>query len=135
MYPVAGEKIERALTSSMRGIHGGEIPHQRLRRAGGMYPLDHDSVQRSLSTPPRRLPSERRGGTIPRTHPHATRPRRRAPMKTGMNLLLWTSHVTREHFPLLAELKATGFDGVELPIFEGDVAHYSALGKEIRKNG
>ncbi len=56
-------------------------------------------------------------------------------MKTGMNLLLWTSHVTREHFPLLAELKATGFDGVDLPIFEGDVAHYSALGKEIRKNG
>ena len=35
-------------------------------------------------------------------------------MKTGMNLLLWTTHVTAEHFPLFAELKKTGFDGVEL---------------------
>ena len=26
-------------------------------------------------------------------------------MKTGMNLLLWTTHVTAEHFPLLAKLK------------------------------
>ena len=40
-------------------------------------------------------------------------------MKTGMNLLLWTGHVTDEHFPLLGKLKAAGFDGVELPIFEG----------------
>ena len=27
-------------------------------------------------------------------------------MKTGMNLLLWTGHVTAEHYPLLAKLKA-----------------------------
>ena len=33
-------------------------------------------------------------------------------MKTGMNLLLWTTHVTRDHYPLFAKLKATGFDGV-----------------------
>jgi hypothetical protein len=26
-------------------------------------------------------------------------------MKTGMNLLLWTTHVTAEHFPLFAKLK------------------------------
>ena len=36
-------------------------------------------------------------------------------MKTGMNLLLWTTHVTEEHFPLLAKLKTAGFDGVEMP--------------------
>jgi D-psicose/D-tagatose/L-ribulose 3-epimerase len=56
-------------------------------------------------------------------------------MKTGMNLLLWTSHVTEEHYPLLARLKATGFDGVEVPIFEGDAAHYTAVGKEIKRHG
>jgi D-psicose/D-tagatose/L-ribulose 3-epimerase len=56
-------------------------------------------------------------------------------MKTGMNLLLWTSHVTAEHYPLFAKLKATGFDGVEIPIFEGDAAHYSTVGKEIKKLG
>ena len=26
-------------------------------------------------------------------------------MRTGMNLLLWTAHVTEEHFPLMAKLK------------------------------
>ena len=31
-------------------------------------------------------------------------------MKTGMNLLLWTTHVTAEHFPLFAKLKQTGYD-------------------------
>src|SRR5260370_19925351 len=45
-------------------------------------------------------------------------------MKTGMNLLLWTTHVTAEHFPILAKLKETGFDGVEVPLFEGDAAHF-----------
>ena len=44
-------------------------------------------------------------------------------MKTGMNLLLWTTHVTTEHFPILSKLKQTGFDGVEIPLFEGDAAN------------
>ena len=43
-------------------------------------------------------------------------------MKIGMNLLLWTGGVTAEHFPLLAKLKAAGFDGVELPVFGGTPA-------------
>ena len=46
-------------------------------------------------------------------------------MKTGMNLLLWTTHVTEEHFPLFAKLKKTGFDGVELPLFAGDAGPLS----------
>ncbi len=45
-------------------------------------------------------------------------------MKTGMNLLLWTTHVTEEHFPLFAKLKKAGYDGVELPLFAGDATHY-----------
>jgi D-psicose/D-tagatose/L-ribulose 3-epimerase len=52
-------------------------------------------------------------------------------MKTGMNLLLWTAHVAEEHFPLLAKLKAAGFDGVELPLFDGDAAHYGKIKKEL----
>ena len=35
-------------------------------------------------------------------------------MRISMNLLLWTGFITSEHFPLLAKLKQTGFDGVEL---------------------
>ena len=50
-------------------------------------------------------------------------------MKIGMNLLLWTGHVTEEHVPVLKSLKATGFDGVEVPVFDpSDVAHYRWLG-------
>jgi len=56
-------------------------------------------------------------------------------MKTGMNLLLWTGHVTEELFPLFAALKKTGFDGVELPIFGGDNAHYSRIKKELDNLG
>jgi D-psicose/D-tagatose/L-ribulose 3-epimerase len=48
-------------------------------------------------------------------------------MKIGMNLLLWTTHVTEEHYPQLEKIKATGFDGVEIPIFTGDDAHYQRL--------
>jgi D-psicose/D-tagatose/L-ribulose 3-epimerase len=56
-------------------------------------------------------------------------------MKTGMNLLLWTTHVTSEHFPILARLKETGFDGVEIPLFEGDAAHYKTIAKELKNLG
>jgi D-psicose/D-tagatose/L-ribulose 3-epimerase len=56
-------------------------------------------------------------------------------MKTGMNLLLWTTHVTSEHFPILARLKETGFDGVEVPLFEGNAAHYKTVRKELDNQG
>ena len=56
-------------------------------------------------------------------------------MKTGMNLLLWTAHVTEEHFPIIADIKKTGFDGVEIPVFDGAPAHYAGLKKELDKQG
>lgn len=56
-------------------------------------------------------------------------------MKTGMNLLLWTGHVTEEHYPIMADIKAAGFDGVEIPIFETTVDHYKKLRKELDKQG
>jgi D-psicose/D-tagatose/L-ribulose 3-epimerase len=49
-------------------------------------------------------------------------------MKIGMCMFLWTTHVTRDHEPLLRDIKATGFDGVEVPVFEGDTEHYKRLG-------
>jgi D-psicose/D-tagatose/L-ribulose 3-epimerase len=38
-------------------------------------------------------------------------------LKFGVNLLIWTANFTQQHFPLLPEIKAQGFDGVELPLF------------------
>ena len=46
-------------------------------------------------------------------------------MLLGFNLLLWTTHVTEEHFPLFAALKRAGYDGVEVPIFEGAEDHFA----------
>lgn len=49
-------------------------------------------------------------------------------MKIGMNLLLWTGHVGEAHVPILRALKATGFDGVEVPVFDvSDEGHYRWL--------
>src|SRR5262245_5474628 len=56
-------------------------------------------------------------------------------MKTGMNLLLWATHVTSEHFPILAMLKQAGFDGVEIPLFEGNAKHYSTVKRELDNQG
>jgi D-psicose/D-tagatose/L-ribulose 3-epimerase len=52
-------------------------------------------------------------------------------MNYGMNLLLWTAHVTDAQLPLCEELKAMGYDGVELPMFELEPAHYERLGKQL----
>lgn len=49
-----------------------------------------------------------------------------------MNLLLWTGHVTQDHVPILRALRDTGFDGVEVPVFDpSDTAHYAALGRVL----
>lgn len=56
-------------------------------------------------------------------------------MKFGMNLQLWTLHVTEQHFPLLAELREIGFDGVEMYLGQGDADHYRALAAELDRLG
>ena len=57
-------------------------------------------------------------------------------MKIGFNLLLWTGHVTEDLYPLFAKLKAVGYDGVEIPIFDGsDATHYRRVGAELKNNG
>jgi D-psicose/D-tagatose/L-ribulose 3-epimerase len=52
-----------------------------------------------------------------------------------MNLLLWTAHLRSEHLPVLQKIKAAGFDGVEIPIFEGDAAHFQSMAKELDRLG
>jgi D-psicose/D-tagatose/L-ribulose 3-epimerase len=56
-------------------------------------------------------------------------------MKIGMCMFLWTTHVTEDHEALLRDIRATGFDGVEVPIFEGDTAHYARLGAMLDRIG
>jgi D-psicose/D-tagatose/L-ribulose 3-epimerase len=57
-------------------------------------------------------------------------------MKTGMNLLLWTTHVTEQHDALLDQIKELGFDAVEVPIFDtADLAPFERLGKRIKGLG
>ena len=56
-------------------------------------------------------------------------------MKIGMCLFLWTTHVTADHEGLLCDIKATGFDGVEVPIFEGNTDHYARIGELLDRIG
>ena len=48
-----------------------------------------------------------------------------------MNLLLWTTDVDKNLYPILEQLKATGFDGVEVPIGDEGIYRYRDLGKRI----
>lgn len=57
-------------------------------------------------------------------------------MKLGFNLLLWTTHFVESQFPLLAKLKATGFDGVEIPIFDtSSTDAFKKIGQALKDNG
>ena len=56
-------------------------------------------------------------------------------MKVGFNMLLWTGHVTEDDFPRLELLKKAGYDGVEIPLFGGDVAHFEKVGQALKDNG
>ena len=56
-------------------------------------------------------------------------------MKIGFNMLLWTPFVTEEHFPLFEKLKKTGYDGVEIPLFSGDTAHYTKVARALKESG
>jgi len=52
-------------------------------------------------------------------------------MKIGMNMLLWTNHVTEDHYHIVDDLKETGYDGIELYMGDGDVSHYTKLGNHF----
>jgi D-psicose/D-tagatose/L-ribulose 3-epimerase len=54
-------------------------------------------------------------------------------MKIGINLLLWGANIGPSHYQLLRDLKAIGFDGVEIPVFEG--TDYRELGTVLADLG
>jgi D-psicose/D-tagatose/L-ribulose 3-epimerase len=56
-------------------------------------------------------------------------------MRIGFNLLLWTTHVTEAHLPVIARIKAAGYDGVEVPVFEGEERHYAWLRSRLAEEG
>ena len=51
--------------------------------------------------------------------------------KYGMNLLLWTTHVTAKDFATIKAIGKAGYDGVELPVFEGNLEHYKGVKKVL----
>ena len=56
-------------------------------------------------------------------------------MKFGINMLLWTSHVTEDHAGLFRDLKKAGYDGIEVSMFEGTPDHYARIGALLDKEG
>jgi D-psicose/D-tagatose/L-ribulose 3-epimerase len=56
-------------------------------------------------------------------------------MKIGFCMLLWTTHVGDSHRAILEDIKATGYDGVEIPIFEGTPDDYAQLGRSLDEIG
>ncbi|MBT3193177.1 MAG: sugar phosphate isomerase/epimerase [Verrucomicrobia bacterium] len=58
-------------------------------------------------------------------------------MRIGLNMMLWTTQVTEEHFPLFDKLKGVGYDGVEIPILQGNLepAHHEKVAQALRDSG
>lgn len=56
-------------------------------------------------------------------------------MKIGFNMLLWTTKVGEQHRAILEDLRTTGYDGVEVPVFEGKPHYYDALGRVLAGEG
>lgn len=56
-------------------------------------------------------------------------------MKIGFCMLLWTTSVGEAHKALLADIKSTGYDGVEIPIFDGTPDDYATLGGMLDELG
>lgn len=53
-------------------------------------------------------------------------------MKIGMNMLLWTTFVDESYFSTLEKLKEVGYDGIEIPIGEGEETDYRKVGEKLR---
>ena len=56
-------------------------------------------------------------------------------MKIGMCMYLWTTSVGPDDEALLADIKAAGFDGIEVPIFDGTPADYELTGRMLDRLG
>ncbi|WDR02891.1 sugar phosphate isomerase/epimerase [Devosia algicola] len=56
-------------------------------------------------------------------------------MKFSINLLCLNGFIEREHLPWIRRIRDIGYDGVEIPVLRGDVAHYAWLGRELDSLG
>src|SRR5262249_1440568 len=56
-------------------------------------------------------------------------------MKIGFCMFLWTTSIAKKHEPILEDIKATGYDGVEIPVFVGKVDDYRRLGDTLDRIG
>jgi D-psicose/D-tagatose/L-ribulose 3-epimerase len=52
-------------------------------------------------------------------------------MQVGINLLCLSGFVEEQHLPQIRRLKELGYNGVEIPILRGSVAHYQWLGRQL----
>jgi D-psicose/D-tagatose/L-ribulose 3-epimerase len=52
-------------------------------------------------------------------------------MKYGLNLLLWTDRMHDGLVPVVERIKALGYDGIEMPIFELDEKVYREWGRKL----
>lgn len=53
-------------------------------------------------------------------------------MKVGFNVLYWTPFLSSDHFHRIDQLKKIGYDGIEIPLFEGTPEHYRTVGQLLR---
>lgn len=51
--------------------------------------------------------------------------------RIGMNLLLWGTEIDSSLFPVLEQIKAAGYDGVEVPIFDTNPSHWEPWRKKL----
>jgi D-psicose/D-tagatose/L-ribulose 3-epimerase len=56
-------------------------------------------------------------------------------MKFGVNTFIWTANFDRSNLPLLPQLKAGGFDGVEVPLFRPSEFATADIAKGLADNG
>src|SRR6476620_5900206 len=54
-------------------------------------------------------------------------------MKLGFCMMLWATSVDATHRKRLEDIKATGYDGVEIPIFDGTPDDYARLGRLLEE--
>lgn len=52
-----------------------------------------------------------------------------------MNMLLWTTSVDEGYFPVIEDLKRTGYEGIEIPIGDGDEKFYQKIGRKLEEMG
>ena len=56
-------------------------------------------------------------------------------MKLGFCMLLWTTSVDESHRRIIEDIKKTGYDGIEIPVFAGTPGDYARLGRMLDEVG